>query len=371
MTARDLESRYRRLLAVYPWEHRRRYEEEMLAVLLEGARPGQRRPGIGDVADLVVTGLRVRLGRTARGLASPTWSDAATVTGLLAALALLTLAGHAVVMELPVEPGSYGYRMYAPLDLVEWLRLAGWGLVCVAVLVGLRWPAAGLAGTAVVAETILLLWRYGAEPVPVVGGLWQLALTVVAAVALGVPAPPRRALAVLGTGRLVRVVLALVVVDTVFLVNRVASAGMGRHPGEAWHGRRFDLLLLEDGLIGRPDLVATSPTVLSLYTAVLAVACLTLLFTIATTDAPVRRRIIVLLAPVVALVVVLESTLGGWAAANVHRGPAIYLVPAQWVALATVPVLTLAIGVLLVRRREQTLRMLALGRDADRERPAD
>ena len=40
----DLELRYRRLLALLPWEHRRRYEDEMLGVLLDGAKEGQRRP---------------------------------------------------------------------------------------------------------------------------------------------------------------------------------------------------------------------------------------------------------------------------------------------------------------------------------------
>jgi hypothetical protein len=40
----DLERRYRRLLRCYPPAFRRAHAEEMLAVLLDGARDGQRGP---------------------------------------------------------------------------------------------------------------------------------------------------------------------------------------------------------------------------------------------------------------------------------------------------------------------------------------
>jgi hypothetical protein len=59
-----LEQRYRRLLALYPQTFRREYEEEMLAVLLEGAREGQRRPGVAESLDLLrcASWMRVRSG---------------------------------------------------------------------------------------------------------------------------------------------------------------------------------------------------------------------------------------------------------------------------------------------------------------------
>jgi hypothetical protein len=56
-----LERRYRRLLASYPRAFRREHQDEMLAVLLTGARDGQRRPGVADVANLVRSGLGMRL----------------------------------------------------------------------------------------------------------------------------------------------------------------------------------------------------------------------------------------------------------------------------------------------------------------------
>ena len=56
-----LERSYRRLLAWYPRGFRREHEEEMLAVLLAGARPGQRRPGLAEAVNLILSGLGARL----------------------------------------------------------------------------------------------------------------------------------------------------------------------------------------------------------------------------------------------------------------------------------------------------------------------
>lgn len=65
-----LERAYRRVLAFYPRAFRREHEEEMLAVLLDGAADGQRRPGLVESVDLIrgATYARLRLGapRSAR-----------------------------------------------------------------------------------------------------------------------------------------------------------------------------------------------------------------------------------------------------------------------------------------------------------------
>jgi hypothetical protein len=66
----------------------------------------------------------------------------------------------------------------------------------------------------------------------------------------------------------------------------------------------------------------------------------------------------------------IDTALAGWAGSTVHLGHAIPLVPAQWGMLVLVPVATVLAGVVLVGRREERLRMVALGRAADRERPA-
>ena len=57
----QLERRYRRLLAFYPAAFRREHGREMLAVLMEGAAEGQRRPRIADAADLLGHAILLRL----------------------------------------------------------------------------------------------------------------------------------------------------------------------------------------------------------------------------------------------------------------------------------------------------------------------
>jgi len=60
-----LERRYRRCLALYPKSFRAEREDEMVAVLMQGADPGQTRPRAREAADLVTHGLR-RRARTSR-----------------------------------------------------------------------------------------------------------------------------------------------------------------------------------------------------------------------------------------------------------------------------------------------------------------
>jgi hypothetical protein len=58
----SLERRYRRWVALYPKSFRAEREEEMVAVLMQGADPDQTRPRAGEAADLVTHGLRRRAG---------------------------------------------------------------------------------------------------------------------------------------------------------------------------------------------------------------------------------------------------------------------------------------------------------------------
>ena len=57
----NLERRYRRLLAWYPRAFRRDSGQEILAVLMACARDGQRRPGLAESADLIRSGLWMRV----------------------------------------------------------------------------------------------------------------------------------------------------------------------------------------------------------------------------------------------------------------------------------------------------------------------
>jgi hypothetical protein len=52
-----LERRYRRWLAIYPQPFRAEHEEEMVAVLMQTAEPGQKRPKLREATDLATHGL--------------------------------------------------------------------------------------------------------------------------------------------------------------------------------------------------------------------------------------------------------------------------------------------------------------------------
>jgi hypothetical protein len=58
--AADLERRYRRLLRCFPARYRREHEQEILSVLMAGAKEGQRRPGLADSADLLFSAIFMR-----------------------------------------------------------------------------------------------------------------------------------------------------------------------------------------------------------------------------------------------------------------------------------------------------------------------
>ena len=49
----ELERRYRRLLRLFPAHYRRAWEQELLAVLMQNATQGQRRPEPAEVAALL------------------------------------------------------------------------------------------------------------------------------------------------------------------------------------------------------------------------------------------------------------------------------------------------------------------------------
>jgi hypothetical protein len=83
------ERRCRRLLRWYPPDHRREHEDEMLSVMLAAGRPGQRRLGLRETADVVLGGIRVRAQRSFGRRAASRWRDALAVTAVLGTVLLL------------------------------------------------------------------------------------------------------------------------------------------------------------------------------------------------------------------------------------------------------------------------------------------
>ena len=102
-----LERAYRRLLGWYPREFRREHGPEILAVLMADTPDGQRRPGLAQSADLIRSGLWLRLrpsvprsARTVRAAVKLMYAGAAVSTvNLILFLALIAdvKAYHAIL----------------------------------------------------------------------------------------------------------------------------------------------------------------------------------------------------------------------------------------------------------------------------------
>jgi len=108
-----LERAYRRLLGWYPREFRRENEQEILAVLMADAAPGQRRPGLAEAADLICSGLWLwlrpsvpRSARTVRAAVKLMYAGAAVSTVNL----IIMLA---VIVDIMVYHAWLGHRVTA------------------------------------------------------------------------------------------------------------------------------------------------------------------------------------------------------------------------------------------------------------------
>jgi hypothetical protein len=139
-----LQRRYRHWLGLFPAAHRAVHGEEMLGVLMAGARTGQHRPRLADAADLAWGALRIRL----RPSPAAPWSDAlAVVSVLLPLLVLVNFAARNWDSLSGLPPGSF-----RPMAEFLGKSLVSWVLVCGLVLLRLR-------RTAALAVTALLVWQ--------------------------------------------------------------------------------------------------------------------------------------------------------------------------------------------------------------------
>jgi hypothetical protein len=111
-----LERAYRRLLAWYPRAFREENGPEILAVLMAGARDGQRRPGLAGSADLIGSGLWMRLcpsvPRSARTVRAAVW--------LMCAGAVIPAVSLILSLVTPTEKGIVG----GLVATVLWLWMA-------------------------------------------------------------------------------------------------------------------------------------------------------------------------------------------------------------------------------------------------------
>jgi hypothetical protein len=190
----NLERGYRRLLAWYPRAFRRENGQEILAVLMACPPDGQRRPGLAESADLVRSGLWMRLrpsvprsARTVRAAVRLMYAGAAVTTlSLISSIislafigrsaATLRLAGRSQPFWVAITVGIVGGLVVIAL----WLWMArtnsrgrNWARILSTVLFGLAtlelisfseaqtalglifWVPTWLVGLA----TVWLLWR--------------------------------------------------------------------------------------------------------------------------------------------------------------------------------------------------------------------
>jgi hypothetical protein len=256
------------------------------------------------------------------------WPEAASVLGLVATLMLL--AKH-----LRPLTDAFGFWLHVgPLPPVvsagAWARVIVWGAISVAVLAEWRLPAALGAWSAVGAEVLLLRTGDGGEVGQPLAALWPLLLAVVAAALLSVPrAPAGRTLlgwtrtAVVGAAAVVAAIAPLIVP----YLGTVASAS---DDFVLWSIESRRLVVVA---------VVTYAIVAALVVAVLA-----------SLEPGLRRRTVALLAPIVALLAVLQLGFERAFSGAIPTPPVVSR-GEHAVLLICVPLLVSAFAVLLGRDR--------------------
>ncbi|HEY9474470.1 MAG TPA: hypothetical protein VIS06_11545 [Mycobacteriales bacterium] len=374
----DLEGRYRRLLAWYPVRYRHTYEEEMLGVLLAGARPQQRYPRPGETLNLLRTALWMRMGRTVGGPLDSRWRDAAAVFGLLVPVVLVTqglgsMVGRWVLLRRLGAPTNVLPTADWPLtpgaSVRAWV-LAGWLLVTALTLCGWRVVAAVLAWAVVLAEAYVLILRYHTSPVGVLHAAGLFVLTATIAATLSVRAPARRALTVLGRRRVILLGTALTAAAGLpaldaLLANVAMQGPVVDYRVDVWSGSHYLSTSgfwfgMGSGPLNLVAFVLLAATVLTAFVGI---------------SAPVRRRLLALSVPVVALAVVIRLGFGGFVDSSARFSHPVLLVPGQWVTLIATPLVAFLVSVALVHRRERRAHLIQLGEVAERQlllsEPAD
>ncbi|MET0493249.1 MAG: hypothetical protein ABW000_08975 [Actinoplanes sp.] len=315
-----LERRYRRLLGVYPPAHRRAYEDEMIGVLMDSARPDQRRPGLAEAADLLRAGLAARLSHGAQLPLGAGWRKAAGVISLLGVLILAAESLRNLIGTLMFLART-GRVVEVPLFDVT-LRTVVWLAVTIAVLTGARRAAVALAVAGLAAEAGLIV-------VQVVGNgfwgtwtPWVLVLVLLTIPLLVLARRARPATAVLGRTGTTLVAAGVVVAFTAQSLHR-------------WLADVYVLYLL------------------NLLDTITAAGIVLILIGLWRTRGETRRRVIVLFSPIFALPVaevflekvVVYADSPGYLAMNT-------MAP-QLMVLLGLPLLAFLIAVALLRWRER------------------
>ncbi|MEU4238143.1 hypothetical protein [Actinoplanes sp. NPDC026619] len=164
------ESHFRRLLALYPKQHRAEYAEEMLGVLLADGRTG---PAV--TLDLMRAALGARLRQTSASLRQELrderWRHAAYAVQLFGSLLLLAMALRRFAMAI-LTMVRWPESDISPFYGVDVVRALGWAVAVTGAVLGIRLlgvtgAAAGLAG-----EIVAPFRYYLDTPAQVLNAYW-------------------------------------------------------------------------------------------------------------------------------------------------------------------------------------------------------
>jgi hypothetical protein len=254
--ARGLEGRYRRLLALYPAEHRAGHEEEMLGVLMTAAPAGQRRPGLAESAALVRGAVRIWL-RPARGSAFQRWQDGLAAVSVLLPLLLAIYWTIGQFDELATPAANP--QMFHALAYSAARTTGPWLIVAVLVLFRLRWTAVVVAAGALIATTLGTATGLNLNFISPSSMLYAVGLALEITVLVASPGP-RRGRTILSWKHYVLAALVAVAISWVsnwlWLAHQVVSdaiittlvaAGLALLAASSPYGRRSAALLLIPG----------------------------------------------------------------------------------------------------------------------------
>ncbi|GID96576.1 hypothetical protein Adi01nite_59880 [Amorphoplanes digitatis] len=319
-------------MAAYPLRHRREYEEEMVGVLLAGAEPGQRRPSARDRADILVNALAVRVRGWVGDLGDPAWRRAASAVQIVGTLFLLVVG---IRWVLP------GMTYYSGVDLLEFARPAVWAVVLTLALAGLRRLAAGAAAAGALVEIAHVAQWYDYSPSQVLRSSWLVTVALMVAVSSAWLAVGERTAAPRGLW---------------WFAAALAFAGGGdlidRHQG-MFNGFTYAVTMNDQFLF-------RYAVPLYLTAAALAV------WAWWRQGSLVRRRILALTAPVVAIAAMVTYGFAGFMYSSQQFPSPILLRPSQWAILLATPVAALAVAVVGLNRWERLSALVELGRRAEK-----
>lgn len=235
----DLEARYRRLFAAYPAAQRAQREDEMVALLLDLAEPGQSRPSRREALSIVANGL------ACRARCADEWRVGLALGGAFAAVVALAMA--VVELGVAVLPGG-GIEPFVPG--AEAPPIVGWAAAVVAVGLAVGWPRGRVRPAVTALVVVVGVGVVVAGPRlmgPLRGQLLAFALFLV--LSLAAADTPRLARAGVVAGGLA---LGVALLGRYLAQYAHESAGPGSDLGAAWHWQSRWVLAA--------DIVPTRPT---------------------------------------------------------------------------------------------------------------